>query len=138
MIPLGPGLEFHHVGVACLDIDAEFERLRPLGYRVEGEAFEDPLQGVRGVFLTGQSPRLELLQSLEGTPRGVLSPWLERGAKLYHLAYVAEGLQHWIDRFRGERAKLVAPPMPAVAFGGRDIAFVMLRSGVLVELVARG
>lgn len=131
------GLDFHHVGVACSAIEDEAERFRPLGYRIERAAFEDPVQGVRGVFLIGQSPRLELLQPLAGSGDGVLAPWLARGAKLYHLAYVADGLSVAIDRFRAQDAKLVVPPVPAVAFDGREIAFLMLRNGVLVELIAK-
>ena len=55
-------LRFHHVGVACEDIEVESARWLVLGYVRDGEPFEDPRQGVRGVFLAGQSPRLELLE----------------------------------------------------------------------------
>jgi methylmalonyl-CoA/ethylmalonyl-CoA epimerase len=137
MMTDAPGLDFHHVGVACTAIEDEAERFRPLGYRIDGAAFEDPVQGVRGMFLMGQSPRLELLQPLAGADGGVLAPWLARGAKLYHLAYVADDLSVAIDRFRAQDAKLVVPPVPAVAFDGREIAFLMLRNGVLVELIAK-
>jgi len=136
MIPAGIALAFHHVGVACAEIDAEAQRLRPLGYRDEGGRFSDPGQGVLGQFLAGQAPRLELLQALPGTPEGVLSPWLARETKLYHLAYLTDDLEHAIGHFRHEGAKLVVAPMAAVAFDGRNIAFVMLRNGLLVELIA--
>jgi hypothetical protein len=29
-------LQFHHIGVACLDLDADTHRLAALGYAVEG------------------------------------------------------------------------------------------------------
>ena len=79
------GLEFHHVGVACLDLDREEERFALLGYRREGQDFHDPIQGVSGRFLVGGGPRVELL--VPDTVNGVLEPWLKSGKKLYHLAY---------------------------------------------------
>ena len=130
-----PDLEFHHVGVACTDIHAEAARLAPLGYAIEGRPFVDERQGVRGMFLGGQSPRLELLESLGCTDVGLLSPWLKEDTKLYHLAYLTRNLAQAIERIRAARAKLVVEPVPAVAFGGRDIAFLMLPNRILIELV---
>ena len=63
----------------------EAARLAILGYRAEADDFADPVQGIRGRFLIGPGPRLELLAPLPG--RDVLDPWLKAGVKLYHLAY---------------------------------------------------
>jgi len=130
------GLTFHHVGVACVDVCAEAARFATLGYVIEGEAFEDPLQGIRGLFVAGQSPRLELLEPLAASRPGVLSAWLARDVKFYHLAYRVLHLQPAISRLRALGAKVVVPATPAVAFGGREIAFLMLPNRSLIELIA--
>jgi len=130
-------LEFHHAGVACTSIDAEATRLAPLGYVAEGAPFVDPIQGVRGIFLGGQAPRLELLEPLEGHDHGVLRPWLQQDVKLYHLAYQAPDFSGAIERLRGSGSKVVVAPVPAVAFGGRRIVFLMLRNRMLVELIEK-
>lgn len=137
MLRTDSGLVFHHVGVACADIEAEAIRFEPLGYVAEGPVFADPLQGVRGIFLAGQSPRLELLEPLAGSDGGVLAPWLKQGIKLYHLAYETRSLSQSIEELRRDRAKLVVAPISAVAFGGREIAFLMLPNRMLIELIAR-
>ena len=136
MIAIDSALDFHHVGVACTDIRTEAARLAPLGYIAEGDEFTDLRQGVRGVFLAGQFPRLELLEPLAGVVGGVLAPWLKHDIKLYHLAYLVRGLADAVERVRAGRGKLVVPPIPAVAFGGREIAFLMLPNRLLVELIA--
>jgi methylmalonyl-CoA/ethylmalonyl-CoA epimerase len=130
------GFTFHHVGVACANIATEASYFATLGYVGEGEAFEDPIQGVRGLFMAGQSPRLELLEALVSGSSGVLAPWLAKGIKLYHLAYFVRRLGPAIDAMRTRRGKLVVAPVPAVAFGGRDIAFVMLPNRMLIELIS--
>jgi methylmalonyl-CoA/ethylmalonyl-CoA epimerase len=127
-------LLFHHVGVACHDLESETRRFASLSYTTEGLDFTDPVQGIRGRFLIGGGPRLELLVPL--TADGVLTPWLKTGVKLYHLAYEAPEFEGEIARLRGEGAKVVVPPVPAVAFGGRRIAFLMLPNMLLAELIA--
>jgi len=129
-----PPLLFHHVGVACRDIEREAARLEALGYVAEGEPFVDPVQGIRGVFVGHIAPRLELLEPLG--PGGVLQPWLDSGTKLYHLAYETPDLAASLVHLRAARGRVVVEPVPAVAFGGRHIAFVMLATGMLVELIA--
>jgi methylmalonyl-CoA/ethylmalonyl-CoA epimerase len=42
-----------------------------------------------------------------------------------------------IDWARGSRAKVVVHPVPAVAFGGRRIAFVVFRNGLMLEFIER-
>jgi methylmalonyl-CoA/ethylmalonyl-CoA epimerase len=129
-----PGLSFHHVGIACRDLNEETAKLRWLGYVQEGSDFEDPVQGIRGRFLSAQTPRLELLVSSRDP--GVLDPWLNGGVKMYHLAYLTQELEQSIEALRKQRAKLVVSPIPAVAFGGRRIAFLMLANRMLVELIS--
>ena len=126
-------LNFHHVGVACVDLEAETRRLAALGYQTEGSDFTDAVQGVRGRFLIGGGPRLELLAPLSAG--GVLTPWLKSGVKLYHLAYETPGLDDELARLRNAGAKLVVPPVPATAFASRKIAFLMLPNLLLTELI---
>jgi len=128
-----PSARFHHVGVACRDLDAEARAFALLGYRQEGERFIDDVQEIIGCFLAGPGPRLELL-----APRGDHSPvrqWLARGVKFYHLAYETDSVPDAVAALKAERAVLVVPAVPAVAFGGREIAFLMLPGLILVELI---
>jgi len=131
-------LVFHHVGVACTDLDAENRRLALLGYHAEGEDFADPVQGVRGRFLVGPGPRLELLAPLGASAGGILEPWLRAKTKLYHLAFTLAEIQAAIEHLVTQRCRLLTGPVPAVAFGGRPIAFLMLPNMLLIELIEAG
>jgi methylmalonyl-CoA/ethylmalonyl-CoA epimerase len=130
------GLEFHHIGVACLDLDNEATVFEALGYVQEGADFEDPIQGVCGRFLVGAGPRLELLAPLGSG--GVLTPWLQRGTKLYHLAYRTRDLAASLNDLKRARSRVMVAPVPAVAFGGRAIAFLLMPNLLLLELVESG
>jgi methylmalonyl-CoA/ethylmalonyl-CoA epimerase len=132
---LPSGLLFHHIGVACRNLDAEERAYARLGYTREGADFQDPIQGIGGRFLTGAGPRLELLIELPGS--GVLTPWLRKGIRLYHLAWEAENLREASASLQATRARVVVDPVPAVAFGGREITFLMLPNLQLIELISR-
>jgi methylmalonyl-CoA/ethylmalonyl-CoA epimerase len=137
-------LLFHHVGVAChaeaFERGTERQNLDLLGYYPEGEEWLDEQLGMRGQFMVGGSgagaPRVELV-----APYGEQNPvksWLRQGVKLYHLGFIADDLPTEIERLRAQRAKLMFPPTPAVAFGNRRVAFVMLPNSLLVEIIERG
>lgn len=129
----GMDLAFHHVGVACRDLDAEMGPLLGMGYRIEGDDIVDAAQGVRARFLSGQSPRLELLVALPGSR--VLDPWLKSAARFYHLGYETSSIQQAISTLLDRGAILAAEPVPAVAFPGRRVAFLMLPTMLLIELI---
>ena len=129
------GLFFHHLGVACRNIESELTQFALLGYQPEGDVFEDPIQRVRGVFITGMGPRLELLSPLGDSP--MLSPWLNKGVKYYHQAYLTADIVAGIDYLCSAGAHVTVEPVAATAFGGRRIAFLLLRNMALVELVEK-
>lgn len=124
---------FHHIGYATHSIQSEQSFLYALGYENEGKCFEDPGQGIFGCFMVGSGPRIELLQNLEGSQ--TLTPWLNAGIKMYHFAYLVNSVDQAIDWAVTQRARIVTKPTSSVAFGGRNIAFVMLRNKLLVEFI---
>lgn len=129
------GLEFHHVGVACRDLDAEERTFAMLGYRRERADFFDPIQGVHGRFIVGGGPRLELLRN-DKEP-GVLTSWIAKGVRFYHLAYEIDDLERGAAELVETGAKALMKPVPAVAFDGRPICFYMLPNLSLVELIGQ-
>ena len=132
---LPEGYEFHHVGYATTSLAREREFFSFLGYVQEGEEFIDPIQGVAGCFMVGLGPRVELLENLPAAH--TLEPWLAAGIKMYHFAYVVNDIDEALSWARNFRARVVVAPVPAVAFGGRRICFVMFRNGQMIEFIEK-
>lgn len=122
---------FHHIGVACRSIEKELPVYTLMGYEEEGACFEDPGQGIRGLFLNG-NPRLELLENLDGSQ--TLDQPLKRGQKLYHTAYRVERIEKAVEIMTRNRAKIISPLKPSVYFGAR-ICFLMLPNLSMIELI---
>ncbi len=127
----------HHIAYAVRDIRAYFENfLRPVFSTVEiGEIYDDPIQKVRVAFVSvGRGPLIELVE-----PVGERSPVLQfvgsaRGG-LYHVCYEVQDLDEELRRLRRQRCLPLSKPVPAVAFGGQRIVFLMTPQRDLIELV---
>jgi len=135
------GWSFHHLGLACKSLDTERAALEAIGYEPVSGDIDDPRLGVKVCFLEGGGPRIELVAPLSGDMQDgsdVLEGWLSRGAKIYHLAYTVDNFASITESRLGRRAKLILGPTPAAAFDGRLIAFLMLRDGLLIELIETG
>jgi methylmalonyl-CoA/ethylmalonyl-CoA epimerase len=130
------GGSFHHLGIACRNISREANVWSDLGYSHEGEVFTDHLQGIKGLFMIGPGPRIELLEDLPD--RNIIAPWLNKGIKIYHTAFEVSSFDDQINKLIGCHARLIVPPAPAIAFSNRRICFLMLRNISLIELIDSG
>ena len=123
---------FHHLGVACTDIEAEALAWQAFGYSPESAVFVDETQGIRGRFYSGGGPRLELLEAHGGSQ--TLAPWLKRKAKIYHTGYLVPDLGQAISTLEAQGAAVARAPALSSYFSA-PIAFMILSSLALVELI---
>jgi methylmalonyl-CoA/ethylmalonyl-CoA epimerase len=56
---------------------------------------------------------------------------------LHHLCYEVKSLEDQLAFSRSEGAIVTRPPMPAVAFSGRRIAWVYTKNKLLIEFLER-
>lgn len=130
------GPRLHHVGFVVAKIEACAPGLsRALLADWSNEIFADPLQRVRVTFLKGgpQSPLFELVE-----PLGSDSPvfrFLSGGGGLHHLCYEVLSIPEHLDRIRAAGGVIVSRAKPAVAFGGRPIAWALTRENLLLEFL---
>ena len=129
------GLSFHHLGVACSDLDDDEAIFAALGYHLECPECVDEIQGVRARFLVGNGPRIELVSNLEG--RTVLSEWLKKGTKFFHVAYEVDDLDETSAALQQLGAKQVVAPVPGAAFEMRRLCFHVLPNMMLVETISK-
>ncbi len=126
------GFVFHHLGVACENIAAETEIWTSFGYRVEAAPFIDEAQGIRGLFMVGDGPRIELLEATGQS--STLGPWIKRHVKFYHMGYLVSSFDGAIETLLGAGATVARSPMMSVFFEAR-IAFLMMPNMALIELI---
>jgi methylmalonyl-CoA/ethylmalonyl-CoA epimerase len=130
---------FHHIGFVVASIQNSVHGFRnSLQAEWDGTIFHDPNQEVRVTFLYGKHPGNPVLELVE--PAGDESPvipFLKRGGGLHHLCYEIDGLEDQLVLSRAQGGLVVRPPLPAVAFGGRRIAWVYTKNRLLLEYLER-
>ena len=133
----GQIVRLHHVGFVVRSIREGVERFtRSIDGAWDGKIFLDPLQGASVTFLAGQGPDAPSVELVE--PAGEKSPvanFLNRGGGLHHLCYEVKSLDRQLENSRKLGGTVVRPPLPAVAFEGRRIAWVFTRERLLVEFL---
>lgn len=130
---------FHHVGFVVKSIAATAENFAAsLGAEWDGVIVHDPKQSVRVSFLRSRNPGDPLMELVE--PVGDKSPvasLAKQGGGLHHVCYVTDSLEQQLETCRAQGALIVCPPVPAVAFGGRRIAWVYTKNRLLIEYLER-
>ena len=130
-------LRLHHVGFVVASIEDSVRGFaRSLEASWDEVVFTDPEQRVKVTFLR-TAPEDALVELVE--PNGEDAPvnlFLKKnGPGLHHLCYEVKGLEESIKELRTKGALLAKPPKPAVAFGGRRIAWLLTAEKLLVELL---
>jgi len=128
----------HHVGLAVADIKEKAAFYSTLGYAIETPVIHDPTQQAYVQFLRfpGDRVYLELVQP-DG-PSAKLTRAVEKGGGLNHVCYSTDDIEEACATLRQRGLMLIAAPVPAVAFNGRRIAWLIGRDKLLTELVERG
>ena len=130
-------LFFDHIGYAVENIANYVQDfVLPLfPGSVVGDTVEDPIQGVRAAFVEfpGRG-RVELIEPArpDSPVRKILQA--KRGG-LYHLCYSVDDIEGEIQKFRDRGCLVISHPKPAVAFGGRRVAFLYTPQRDIVEFV---
>ena len=126
---------FHHIGVACRSIEEQLGFYETLGGKKVME-FEDPLQKVKGVFVSMNATLFELLEPLNDS--SPIHSYINNNVQMYHQPFECSDIKQAIEYLVVEKGSiLVSPPQPSVAFKGMNIAFVLLRNKMLIELIGR-
>jgi methylmalonyl-CoA/ethylmalonyl-CoA epimerase len=136
--PADEPLALHHIGVVVADIAvAATQYATKFNYRVRSEIFHDPVQTayVQFLQLPGDTVFLELVAP-DGE-RSKVANALKKGGGLNHLCYATPDIDKSWASLRARGLFPLQRPVPAVAFGGRRIAWFM-HDKVPFELVEMG
>jgi methylmalonyl-CoA/ethylmalonyl-CoA epimerase len=129
----------HHLGFVVASISAVADEFAAsMSARWNGQVVHDPLQRVRVAFFSPADARNPVFELVE--PASDVSPvsnFLKKGCGLHHVCYEIDDLESVLAEARSAGLAIVANPTPAVAFGGRRIAWVCSKSRLLVELLER-
>jgi methylmalonyl-CoA/ethylmalonyl-CoA epimerase len=130
---------FHHVGYVVKSIEEIAEEFaRSLGSVWSKKVIHDSLQDAKVTFLfpsTAAGSSIELVEP--GSDNSPLHKFLLKGGGLHHVCYEVVSLEMQLQQSRNAGCLIVKKPLPAVAFDGREIAWVYTPQKLLLEYLQR-
>ena len=131
--------KLHHVGFVVASIRDVIDHFaQSVDGTWDGRLIHDPLQCVHVAFIKTCCPQDPMLELVE--PAGENSPVskiMKKGGGFPHLCYEADDLEKQLKKSREKGGLIVRPPLPAVAFDGRRIAWVYTPEHLLLEYLER-
>ncbi len=126
----------HHVGIAVRNLPKAIPVYKNLfAYELESGPFDDPIQNVSVCFLTrGEGDTLMELVAPLG-PNSPIDGTLKKGGGPYHVCYQVADMKAAVHHLSEQGSVLISGPVPAVAFGMREVAWLMTEANLLVELL---
>jgi methylmalonyl-CoA/ethylmalonyl-CoA epimerase len=129
----------HHLGFVVASISAAAEEFSSsISVQWDGRIIHDPLQRVRVAFFQSvdvRNPAFELVEPADQS--SPVSNFLKKGGGFHHVCYEIDDLESGLRAARETGFVIVSRPTPAVAFGGRRIAWVCSKNRLLIELLER-
>ena len=104
------------------------------GYRQMTDVITNTLQKVRVVFLKKKkSLTIKLIEPLEDNMS--LLHFVTRGGGFHHICFKCDNIEEGVRDLREKGLITLVPPQPGEAFNNHDIAFLLAKYGVNIELI---
>ena len=124
-------MKFHHIGVACKNIDEEILNISKIHEIIN----QSPT-----IFDKEQNAELVMLTLADGTNIELISGkrvenLVRKNITYYHICFEVDDINSEIERLLNENAHLISSPKPAILFNNREVAFLNVSYG-LIELLS--
>ena len=104
------------------------------GYRQMTEVVENTRQRVKVCFMTKDgSATVKLIEPVEGNQS--LRNFVNRGGGFHHVCFRCESISETMTDLTAKGLLTLVPPQPGEAFNNHDIAFLLGRYGMNIELI---
>ena len=125
-------MKFHHIGYLTNNINNSFRDFKKLNYKKSGVLITDNLLKVKIQFLKNSNNLIELVKP-DKINYGLKRILLKKNYA-YHLAYKVNNLERSLKNIK-KSFKIIVNPVPAKAFKGKNVAFVKIKDGFIIELI---
>lgn len=124
-----------HISIAVKDISegiAYWERV--FGYKQMTGIVINSLQKVKVVFLKKKnSLTIKLIEPLENNKS--LVNFVNRGGGFHHICFKCDNIDDGLNDLKDKGLITLVPPQPGEAFNNKNIAFLLAKYGINIELI---
>lgn len=130
-------MRIDHIGYAVKKIEKAIKSFENLGYLFE-EIVEDYDRNIKISFGSKDGYRIELVQPLDKEKESPVDAYLSKvGPTPYHICYESDDFENEIEQLKSQGFRVIIPPQKAVAFGGKQVVFMMSLGMGMMEIVEK-
>ena len=128
-------MRIDHICFAVKNLDEGIAYwINVFGYRQMTEVVQNSLQKVKVVFLSKDDSMLvKLIEPLEDNLSMI--NFVNRGGGFHHLCFRVENMAEQLHELAGKGLLTLVQPQPGEAFNNHDIAFLLAKYGLNIELI---
>ncbi len=128
-------MKIDHICFAVKDIEEGISYWEHVfGYRQLTSVIENTLQKVKVVFLTkDDSMMIKLIEPVKSNQS--LMNFVTKGGGFHHLCFRVDDIKEAMKELKEKGLLTLVPPQPGEAFNNHDIAFMLAKYGVNIELI---
>ena len=128
-------MKIDHICFAVKDIEEGISYWEHVfGYRQLTSVVENTLQKVKVVFLTkDDSTMIKLIEPVKSNQS--LMNFVIKGGGFHHLCFRVDDIKEAMKELKEKGLLTLVPPQPGEAFNNHDIAFMLAKYGVNIELI---
>jgi methylmalonyl-CoA/ethylmalonyl-CoA epimerase len=128
-------MKIDHICFAVKNLDdgiAYWQKV--FGYKQMTEIVENSLQKVKVVFISkDESITIKLIEPVESNQS--LLNFVNRGGGFHHICFKCSDINVKMDELKKDGLLTLVPPQPGEAFNNHNIAFLLARYGLNIELI---
>jgi methylmalonyl-CoA/ethylmalonyl-CoA epimerase len=124
-----------HIGLVVKSIEKSMEYWEKIfAYRQMTDVIINTRQKVKVVFLCKEnSLNIKLIEPLdESSP---VDRFAKKGGGMHHICFKCKDMNKEIERLREMDLRLLAEPQPGEAFENENIAFLIAKNGLNIEII---
>ena len=124
-----------HICFAVKNLDEEISYWEMVfGYKQTTSIIENSRQKVKVTFLKKEgSILLKLIEPLENS--GALVNFVNGGGGFHHICFRCDNIEDKLDELTGKGLIALVKPQPGEAFNNHNIAFLLARNNLNIELI---
>jgi methylmalonyl-CoA/ethylmalonyl-CoA epimerase len=128
-------MKIDHICFAVKNLNDAIEYWeRVFGYKQMTQITENTLQKVKVTFLCKEdSITVKLIEPVESNQS--LLNFVSRVGGFHHLCFKCEDINQQLDKLKENGLLTLVPPQPGEAFNNHNIAFLLARYGLNIELI---
>jgi methylmalonyl-CoA/ethylmalonyl-CoA epimerase len=128
-------MKIDHICFAVKDISEGISYWESVfGYRQMTEVVQNSLQKVKVAFLCkDDSVLVKLIEPLEENLS--LVNFVNRGGGFHHLCFRVKSMERKLKELKDKGLITLVPPQPGEAFNNHEIAFLLAKYGLNIELI---